>query len=426
MGLLLPPILSWYYHDGHENGRDGIASVTHREEAGLLVASRTPARILIVYDYRMDVSHLGAVLRDARYVVIPQRSEDDIPAAIDRQQPDLLVFLPSGPESPLLAICDDLAQDHNESFVPVLLIVERTASWLDSKSLPQVDAILFSPFEARELLIRAQALLRLKQRFDRLRMANWQLASDLAERNRQLETALQAVRDLDLLKTSIVRNVSHELRTPVLQVKSAVALLREDVRPGDPGRRLIDMAVEAIGRLESTVANITQLAESQNLKLEPVVAGDCVLLAIRNLGRIWKHRDTRRVRQRYGRQTPVVLADKRGVAQVLQQLLDNALKFSPDGTPIDILIESRPAEQVWIAVRDYGIGIAADQQERIFEAFYQVDSSSTRRYGGVGLGLSIAQLIASQMNTRIEVESAPGQGSTFSFTLPRADLNQAS
>jgi len=186
------------------------------------------------------------------------------------------------------------------------------------------------------------------------------------------------------------------------------------------------MAVEAIGRLESTVANITQLVESQNLKLEPVVIGESVVLATRNLGRIWKQHDTRRMRQLYPPETPVVLADKRGAAQVLQQLLDNALKFSPDGTPVDILIESRPEGQVWIAVRDYGIGIAPDQLERIFEPFYQVDSSSTRRFGGIGLGLAIAQLLASQMNTRIEVESTLGRGSTFSFTLPRLDPNRLS
>ncbi len=392
-----------------------------------MFASGTPARIMIACDNHAGASYLGAMLRAAQYTVIPPRGDADIPAEIDLQQPDLLVLMPDGPGSRLLTVCNGLNDDHAGGFLPVLLIVDRAMSGpFTGDAFPQVDAVLFSPFEADELLLRVQALLRFKERFDRLLETNWRLANDLAERNHQLETALQAVRDLDLLKTSIIRNVSHELRTPVLQVKSAVALLREDVPAGHPGQRLINMAVEAIGRLESTVANITQLVESQNLKLEPVVIGESVVLATRNLGRIWKQHDTRRMRQLYPPETPVVLADKRGAAQVLQQLLDNALKFSPDGTPVDILIESRPEGQVWIAVRDYGIGIAPDQLERIFEPFYQVDSSSTRRFGGIGLGLAIAQLLASQMNTRIEVESTLGRGSTFSFTLPRLDPNKLS
>lgn len=383
---------------------------------------------MIASDDRASASRLGAQLREAQYSVVLLTDHAGIPAQIDRHQPDLLVLSPAGPDSPLLVVCGELKTGESPlSFLPVLLVIEReTLDLFGGGVSAGADALLVSPFVAEELLLRVRALVSLKARFDRLLQSNWQLTSDLAERNRQLEAALRAVREADLLKTSIVRNVSHELRTPVLQVKSAVALLSEEVPASDPGRRLINMAVEAIGRLETTVANVTQLAESQNLKLEPVVIGESVLLAIRNLGRIWKKRDTRRMRRLYPPETPVVLADKRGAAQVLQQLLDNALKFSPDGTPVDILIESRPSDQVWVAVRDYGIGIAADQLGRIFEAFYQVESSSIRRFGGVGLGLAIAQLIASQMNTRIEVESAPGRGSTFSFTLPCVDLDRVS
>lgn len=387
----------------------------------------TSARIMIASDDRASASRLEAQLRDAQYSVVLLTDHAGIPAQIERHQPDLLVLLPAAPDSRLLAVGGELKKGEGpHSFLPVLLVLEREILNRFGGVSAGADALLVSPFVAEELLLRVRGLISLKARFDRLLQSNWQLTSDLAERNRQLEAALRAAREADLLKTSIVRNVSHELRTPVLQVKSAVALLSEEVPASDPGRRLINMAVEAIGRLETTVANVTQLAESQNLKLEPVVIGESVLLAIRNLGRIWKKRDTRRMRRLYPPDTPVVLADKRGTAQVLQQLLDNALKFSPDGTPVDILIESRPAGQVWVAVRDYGIGIAADQLGRIFEAFYQVESSSTRRFGGVGLGLAIAQLIASQMNTRIEVESAPGRGSTFSFTLPRVDLDRVS
>jgi signal transduction histidine kinase len=116
---------------------------------------------------------------------------------------------------------------------------------------------------------------------------------------------------------------------------------------------------------------------------------------------------------------PLVLGDRGGLAQVLQQLIDNALKFSPDGGPVEVIGE-RCDGTVRVAVRDTGIGIPQDQIGRIFQAFYQIDSSTTRSFGGTGVGLAIAKLILDKMGTTIKVESKPGVGSTFSFMLPIA------
>jgi signal transduction histidine kinase len=102
--------------------------------------------------------------------------------------------------------------------------------------------------------------------------------------------------------------------------------------------------------------------------------------------------------------------------------MDNALKFSPPDSPVRVLAWPESATLVWIGVQDFGIGIPKTEHDQIFEAFYLVDGSSTRRYGGTGTGLALALLLANGMNTTIELDSEPGEGSTFSFTLRAVDL----
>lgn len=375
--------------------------------------------ILFVEGNRRNTRKFRAALQDAGYRVLVDAGDTALENTIATEQPDLVIL--SGDQT--LERCQRIKAVNPTLFVPVIVLLNRSDS---SRRLDYVqcgtDGVLVRPVESVELLAVSQSLLNIKSQFNTLHFRNHELAHDLADRNQQLEIALRSLQNLDLMKTTLVRNVSHELRTPLLQVKSSIALLREDIPPGSSNANLIEMAVQAIGRLESIVANITQLAESQNQKLEPVVLNDSIDLAIRNLQRLWKPHDTCRIMKLYSTQIPPVIADKRGVAQIVQHLLDNGLKFSPEGGPVEILIEPQPDDTVWIAVRDYGIGISDDKGEHIFDAFYQADPSSTRSFSGVGVGLSLAQLIVQGMHSQIEVTSTPGQGSTFAFRLPQAHL----
>ncbi|MEO0565862.1 MAG: HAMP domain-containing sensor histidine kinase, partial [Chloroflexota bacterium] len=182
--------------------------------------------------------------------------------------------------------------------------------------------------------------------------------------------------EINLLKNAIVRNVSHELKTPLLQVKSAVALIAEDTT--DENNRLSKMAVQSTARLEAVIKNITLLADSMNGNFGPILAHESIEQAIRNLRRIWIHRDAiSRIETVIEPDLPPIMADKQGLGVVMQQLLDNALKFSND----DIIISvSKHEGQIRFAVTDKGIGIEPQYIQQIFESFYQVDSSSTRRY----------------------------------------------
>ncbi|NJL95524.1 MAG: hypothetical protein HC915_18265 [Anaerolineae bacterium] len=119
---------------------------------------------------------------------------------------------------------------------------------------------------------------------------------------------------------------------------------------------------------------------------------------------------------------PLVHSDKRALARILQLLLDNALKFDPNENSVIIRAQPHSAEHIWLGVVDQGIGIARDQQELIFREFYQIDSSTTRRFGGSGVGLALVKLLCDRLNLSIQVESRPNKGSVFSLLLPIGQL----
>lgn len=244
------------------------------------------------------------------------------------------------------------------------------------------------------------------------------LQTEINDLKDQLDGFQKVSAEVDLLKNAIVRNVSHELRTPLLQVKSAVKLMTEDIEHPTLG----NLALAATARLESVVSNITQLAQSMDeLNIVPMLVRDCVNYALTNLRRAWEHKeDITRVVVHMEDNLPPAMGDRQSISTALQMLIDNALKFSQDTVEVNVRLVG---DRVEIAVHDTGIGIPKSKLQVIFDAFFQIDSSSKRRYGGIGVGLSIVKMILERHNAQIQVESHEGKGSTFSFSLPIANLS---
>lgn len=277
---------------------------------------------------------------------------------------------------------------------------------------PYIDLLL--PPAPRYVEQHLRLFLRLRKEASLLREQNTVLQEEITQLGTELEQQKRTVDEVEVLKNAIVRNVSHELKTPLLQVKSAVALISEDVKDS----KLIDYATNATTRLETLVKNITLLGSSLDVILGPVIIRDAVEYSRRNLRRIWQHKDdVERITMKLEANLPAVQADKQGISTVLQLLMDNALKFSKDIVEVTAV---HVDDQVRVAVVDHGIGIAKDQLGLIFDSFYQVEHSSTRRYGGTGVGLAIAKLILDHHGSQIMVDTEVGKGSTFSFLLPIA------
>lgn len=378
-----------------------------------------PGTLLVIDGDPDAVESLTHWLKD-RYQIRAVGNGEQGRASVQANPPDLVLIGTSLPDVDSQTLFRDLKASAPEKFLPVIILTEKRE--LPSDAEIEADEVWYKPLHKPEVLLRIGALMRLKHQFDMLVEKNRTLTEVVAKHEAELAAATRTSREASILKDSIVQNVSHELKTPLLQVKSATSMLAEDARAASPTGTsvLADHATAAVARLESVVQNITNLAASTNVKFEPFNLNDAVNVAIRQLGRQWaSSAAVERIKPKV-ENVPLLMGDRGAVAQVLQQLIDNAVKFSPNGGPVEITAENTP-NGMRVAVRDYGIGIADDQRERIFQAFYQVDSGSTRRFPGTGVGLSIVKLILDKMGTSVEVESKPGVGSTFSFVLAIAE-----
>ena len=247
-----------------------------------------------------------------------------------------------------------------------------------------------------------------------------QYAADLRQANVQLEAANAELRHLDIMRGQFIQNVAHELRTPLALVRGYIELLAQGVLDEEQRKHAITVARERIVALTKLVEAITTL---QDLKAEPLEKAP---LAPQHL----LQTACRRVQQRARAQgitltctscedLPMIQGDFVRLTEALHQLLDNACKFSDPGSMVYAWAEASPDRQsVVFYVRDEGIGIPEEEQNRIFERFYQVDGSAARRYGGTGLGLALAKEIVEAHAGQITVKSRVGEGSTFAIMLP--------
>jgi signal transduction histidine kinase len=344
----------------------------------------------------------------------PSTTPDEVWGLLRDQPPEAIIASDQCPDH--LVLFRALKQNR-EIECPVLVLMSD-APQPDYTQIADIILPTNPPLLGDYFYLQLQTIIRLHAQNRALSQDNRALAERVAELEVALDEQRQASdKELSLLKNAIVRNVSHELKTPLLQVKSAVALLAEDVGH----TRLIGYATDATTRLEAVVKNITQLASSLETRIEHVILREIIEYVILDLRRVWQRKaDISRIQVNVEKNLPPVLADKNGIGTVLQMLIDNALKFSKKNVEVQAV---RVGKNVRVSVQDHGIGIARDKLEKIFESFYQVDPSSTRRYGGSGVGLAIVRLILDHHDVSIAVESEEGKGSTFSFELPIADLD---
>jgi PAS domain S-box-containing protein len=247
---------------------------------------------------------------------------------------------------------------------------------------------------------------------------------DLTERE-QLEAEAaeaHAAREADRLKSELLSTVSHELRTPLAAIKgfTSTMLRYGDRLSAEEQKEFLHDIEDSSDRLAELVSNLLNMSrleaallsmEPEPLDLAPLVRDEATGFLPRLIGR----------KQQLGLsvpdQLPLVQADPRRVRQVISNLLDNAAKYTPKGGHIDIHAEEDGADVV-IIIADSGPGIPPEHLDRIFEPFHRVDSGLTRTVGGTGLGLAITRRIVDAHGGRIEVQSAPGAGTTFTVRLP--------
>ena len=226
-------------------------------------------------------------------------------------------------------------------------------------------------------------------------------------------------KELDEMKSQLLSTVSHELRTPLASIKGfATTLLRQDVQWDEASRReFLSIIDEESDRLSELISNLLDMSriEAGTLRVEPDLI-DLRPIVQDTVAEFQVMTRDHHFRHHIPATLPLVWADPRRTRQVLRNLVENAVKYSPEGGPIIITVLSL-ASEVEISVSDQGLGIEPEHLAHIFDRFYQVDSASTREVQGAGLGLSISKAIVEAQRGRIWAESKVGAGSTFYFTV---------
>lgn len=236
------------------------------------------------------------------------------------------------------------------------------------------------------------------------------------------------LRRLESLRRDFVANASHELRTPVTAIRSAAetlgAIPPEDVAASHRFLAIVERNAERLQHLIDDLLDLSKI-ESRELALsaEPTDVAEVAEHVVALLSeRAARSKTT--IRIRFPSDLPRARADARALEQVLQNLLDNAIKYCPNAS---VLVSgARKDDRIVVYVSDRGPGIEAKHLDRLFERFYRVDAGRSRQLGGTGLGLSIVKHLLEAMNGSIDVKSEVGEGTTFTITLEMPSLEPAS
>ena len=241
-----------------------------------------------------------------------------------------------------------------------------------------------------------------------------------------LEGAVGVFHDITELKASeqirieFVGNASHELRTPLTNIKGYVDTLRDDLKTGryEDAPQFIDVISRNVDRLIYLVSDLLDLstlesgAELERIEVSTSEVTDAALRQIEPR-RVSKSKTV--IETHF--ESDVVLADPQRLEQVLENLILNAIKYTPDGSRIDVSWK-KTASGVELRVKDNGPGIALEHQPRLFERFYRVDAGRSRDQGGTGLGLSIVKHVMLKHGGSVQVQSIPGEGAEFICLFP--------
>jgi two-component system, NarL family, sensor histidine kinase BarA len=271
---------------------------------------------------------------------------------------------------------------------------------------------------------------------------------ELQDKNAKLQQAYDRLKELDRLKSNFLATVSHELRTPLTSIIGYSEMLREGIagRINDDQREFVATIHEKGEQLLDLIKGLLDLSKLESGSMSLRKADMDLTLVIQDVTQtLAPSARKKQIALEWEAESglPTLWADAERMRQILLNLTENAIKFTPSGGSVRISARStvmdralsedgggmvllpnkRPALELRVA--DTGIGIAPSDRERVFDAFYQVDSSSTREQGGTGLGLSIVRRLVDAHDGIVEIEDNPPQGTIFVVTLPckRATLS---
>jgi signal transduction histidine kinase/CheY-like chemotaxis protein len=253
------------------------------------------------------------------------------------------------------------------------------------------------------------------------------LSTDITKKERELIIAKEKAEDSDRLKTAFIQNMSHEIRTPLNAIYGFAGILNKSDLSEEKRKSFTQIIQNSSNQLISIVSDILTFSSLKSKQEEPDISKVCINCIIVELLAIFQQQAINQniliyAKQQLNDQQSEIFTDKTKITQILTNLLSNAFKFTHKG-----FIEfgyNLKFDNLEFYVKDSGIGIKPEDQEKIFEPFRQADKSISKLYGGTGLGLAISKAFVELLGGQIWVKSKPDKGSIFYFTIPYKPVNE--
>jgi signal transduction histidine kinase len=384
------------------------------------------SKVLVVDDVADNVKLLSYDLMDDGYDVQVAFDGPQALEAARASRPDVVLLDVMMPGMDGIEVCRRLKADRELRDTPVIMVSARDADEDVVRGLDAgADDYVTKPFESRIVLARVRSAVRQKKATDTIR-----------EMNRRLDEARTAALQASQAKSRFLANMSHEVRTPLAAILGFTDLLLEDDCVGAlPPERVQDLHVvrrngEHLLQLVNDLLDLSKIEagkmQVESIPCAPLQLAEEVAELVRPRG---ADRDLTVTVEAVGRLPEQVKTDPTRLRQILVNLAGNAVKFTPSGSVrLELRFEGVAPQppRLRIDVIDTGIGMTDEQLGRLFQPFTQADTSTTRRFGGTGLGLAVSRGLAELMGGTLTAESRPGHGSRFRLVVPARPLRSGS
>lgn len=228
----------------------------------------------------------------------------------------------------------------------------------------------------------------------------------------------QEIKVLNAKKDEFIGLASHELKTPITSISGYLQIIERDLPDDDRNKKFITKTRQQVGKLSSLISDLLDVSKIQTGKLPFSYSSFNLVELLTEVTEVMQQNTSYRIELDYESDNILINADQQRIEQVIINLISNAIKYSPGANRI-IIQASVIGDKVRVSLQDFGIGIAKDQQERIFSRFYRVENLAAHM-SGLGIGLHISKEIINRHSGKLWVESTPGKGSIFFFELPLA------
>jgi PAS domain S-box-containing protein len=297
------------------------------------------------------------------------------------------------------------------------ILSQKSKTFVDRRLIRRDGEILFVDVSATLITIKDDSIIQVVVHDISQRKM---LEQQIIMQNMNLQEANRKLREVDQMKSEFLANISHELRTPLSIIIAYSESLRDESITAEHRMRFLDVIAENGQNLLTLIDDLLDLSQLE-------ASGTTINRSLSHvhdvINSVWPRVEPlaaeKKIRLTFdpGHKIPVVNIDNRRILQVLMSLIHNAIKFTAEGGTVDVRTRCDDRGVV-VEVQDNGSGIAPSEIQQVFDTFRQLDGSSTRQWGGLGIGLAMAKHIVEQHGGRIWVESEAGKGSVFSFILP--------